>query len=282
MSEDLWEELEVVQSIYCRQGECVINDTAGSPELVVRLQGEGVVTPTVTVRMQFPSLYPGQPPTISCQCEDRSLSRELMTCLTDLSARLEGSPMITDLLNQAQEMINHRVSVEAQTTDHSLDEIGSQKTPAPSEAVGGGSGINDQGEGTVTAVLMLDHMRSKTRYIQTIQKWVSSLSIQGCLVFVGKLIFLVLQGRSADIKEYIKLQRSSNVDVDSPGRKCKERMMSVLSQGVIEGKGFQDFKVTECHSQTEVEEIFQQTELMPLYRDHILPLLKSSNIPLTK
>ncbi|XP_061192583.1 RWD domain-containing protein 3-like [Saccostrea echinata] len=282
MSEDLREELEVVQSIYCRQGECIINDTLGSPELEVRLQGEGDVTLTVTVRMQFPSLYPRQLPTVSCQCEDRSLSRELMTSLTDLSTQIQGTPMITDLLARAQEMINHRVSVEAQITDNNLDEIGSHQTPAPSEAHGGGSVKKDQGEGTVTAVLLLDHMRSKTRYIQTIQKWVTSLSIQGCLVFTGKLIFLVLQGHSANIKEYIKLQRSSNVDVDSRGKKCKERMMSVLYQGVVEGKGFQDFEVRECKSQMEIEEIFQQTELLPLYQEHIQPLLKSSNIPLTK
>ena len=55
-------------------------------------------------------------------------------------------------------------------------------------------------EEQATAILMLDHMRSKARYIQTIQKWAGSLSLKGSLLFVGKLIFIVLQGHSSNIK----------------------------------------------------------------------------------
>ena len=33
-----------------------------------------------------------------------------------------------------------------------------------------------------------------------------------------------------DIQEYIHLQRTVSVDVDSKGRSCKERMMSVLAE----------------------------------------------------
>nr|XP_022316650.1 RWD domain-containing protein 3-like [Crassostrea virginica] len=133
-------------------------------------------------------------------------------------------------------------------------------------------------------------MRSKARYTQTIQKWAGSLSLKGSLLFVGKLIFIVLQGHSSNIKEYIKLQRSSNVDVDSRGKKCKERMMSILHQGShkergeirvildsrFEEEGFTDFSVIECSSQPQVEDIFQRAELLPLYQEHILPVLTSS------
>lgn len=131
-----------------------------------------------------------------------------------------------------------------------------------------------QGEGPVTALLMLDHMRSKVRYTHTILKWATGLALAGCLLFVGKFIFIVLQGHAANVKEYIKLQRSSNVDVDSRGKKCKERMMSVLHQGILLGKGFKDFSVIECSNQQEVQEIFRRTELVPLYEDHIVPRLR--------
>lgn len=131
-----------------------------------------------------------------------------------------------------------------------------------------------QGEGPVTALLLLDHMRSKVRYTHTILKWATGLALAGCLLFVGKFIFIVLQGPAANVKEYIKLQRSSNVDVDSRGKKCKERMMSVLHQGIFLGKGFKDFSVIECSNQQEVLEIFRRTELVPLYEDHIVPRLR--------
>ena len=65
----------------------------------------------------------------------------------------------------------------------------------------GGTMVSPQGEEEeATAILMLDHMRSKARYTQTIQKWAGSLSLKGSLLFVGKLIFIVLQGHSSNIK----------------------------------------------------------------------------------
>ena len=91
---------------------CSFVDTVNSPTLVVRLQREPHLTPLVTVIMQFSSLYPGQPPTISCQCEDRLLSRKLVTCLTELSLQLQGSAMVCEILSQAQEILNQQGSIE--------------------------------------------------------------------------------------------------------------------------------------------------------------------------
>lgn len=316
MTEDLAEELSVIQAIYCRQGECSINDLGNCPELMVRLQREGEITPSATVVMQFSSLYPEQPPTISCQSQNRSWSRQLVAHLTELGKQLQGSPMVSEILNQAQEILDQLRSVgenqdTASTTgiDGGTSEakregpVSSNKAKregpvssneakrkgpvssnealregpvSSSKAQGEGpvSSSEAQGEGPVTALLMLDHMRSKVRYTHTILKWATGLALAGCLLFVGKFIFIVLQGHAANVKEYIKLQRSSNVDVDSRGKKCKERMMSVLHQGIFLGKGFKDFSVIECSNQQEVQEIFRRTELVPLYEDHIVPRLR--------
>lgn len=88
-----------------------ITDFGNCPELTVRLQREGEITPSATVVMQFSSLYPEQPPMISCQCQDRSLSRQLVTCLTELGKQLQGSPMVSEILNQAQEILDQLRSV---------------------------------------------------------------------------------------------------------------------------------------------------------------------------
>lgn len=305
MTEDLAEELSVIQAIYCRQGECSINDLGNCPELMVRLQREGEITPSATVVMQFSSLYPEQPPTISCQSQNRSWSRQLVTRLTELGKQLQGGPMVNEILNQAQEILDQLRSVgenqdTASTTgiDGGTSEAKREGPVSSNEAKREGpvssnealregpvssnealregpvSSSEAQGEGPVTALLMLDHMRSKVRYTHTILKWATGLALAGCLLFVGKFIFIVLQGHAANVKEYIKLQRSSNVDVDSHGKKCKERMMSVLHQGIFLGKGFKDFSVIECSNQQEVLEIFRRTELVPLYEDHIVPRLR--------
>lgn len=49
-------------------------------------------------------------------------------------------------------------------------------------------------------LLNLDHMRSKSKYIKTIQKWTQELDLQGRLIFYRKLIFILLQGEYSNIK----------------------------------------------------------------------------------
>lgn len=88
-----------------------ITDLGNCPELMVRLQREGEITPSATVVMQFSSLYPEQPPTISCQSQNRSWSRQLVTHLTELGKQLQGGPMVSEILNQAQEILDQFRSV---------------------------------------------------------------------------------------------------------------------------------------------------------------------------
>uniref|UniRef100_A0A4W3H5T2 RWD domain-containing protein 3 n=1 Tax=Callorhinchus milii TaxID=7868 RepID=A0A4W3H5T2_CALMI len=84
--------------------------------------------------------------------------------------------------------------------------------------------------GVWTSLLQLDHMRAKVKYIKSIEKWTSDLGLTGRLIFMDKLIFILLQGERDDIKNYLVLQKTCKVDVDSSGKKCKERMISVLRE----------------------------------------------------
>ncbi|XP_041697299.2 RWD domain-containing protein 3-like [Coregonus clupeaformis] len=76
------------------------------------------------------------------------------------------------------------------------------------------------------ALLLVDHMRSKTKYIKTIKKWSLELGLTRRLFF-GKLILVLLQEARRNIKVYIHIQRTVKVDVDSSGKRCKEKMMRV-------------------------------------------------------
>jgi len=55
-------------------------------------------------------------------------------------------------------------------------------------------------EAISTSVLKIDHMRSKTKYCKTLDKWASDLKLSGRIVFCNKLILVILQGNKSNIK----------------------------------------------------------------------------------
>ena len=71
-------------------------------------------------------------------------------------------------------------------------------------------------------------MRNKSRYTRTIARWVDELKLSGRIFFAGYLIFLLLTGTAESVKEYLRRHKTCNVDVDSSGKPCKEKMMNIL------------------------------------------------------
>lgn len=49
-------------------------------------------------------------------------------------------------------------------------------------------------------LLHVDHMRAKTNYVKTVERWASDLRLTGRLMFMGKLILILLQGDRHSIK----------------------------------------------------------------------------------
>ena len=89
---------------------------------------------------------------------------------------------------------------------------------------------NDDSRDQTILLLKLDHMRNKSRYIKTITRWVEELKLGGRVFLAGHLIFILLTGAVEDVREYLRRHKTCNVDVDSSGKPCKERMMNVLIQ----------------------------------------------------
>ncbi|KAM6948261.1 RWD domain-containing protein 3 [Aplochiton taeniatus] len=114
-----------------------------------------------------------------------------------------------------------------------------------------------------------------TRYVRLIQRWTADLQLAGRL-FLGRPILLLLQGQQDCIKEYLRLHRTERVDVDSSGKKCKERMMKVLSETpsssstVLRRSGFQ---VKDVQSQEVLRQSFEELELGDLYHHTVSTLL---------
>ncbi|XP_037999884.1 RWD domain-containing protein 3 isoform X2 [Motacilla alba alba] len=76
--------------------------------------------------------------------------------------------------------------------------------------------------------------------------------------------------------EYLILQKTSKVDVDSSGKKCKEKMMRVLCETELQSqhKRFLMFEVKEYSAPEELQKEFETAGLTTLFSEFVPPLLK--------
>ncbi|XP_051868302.1 RWD domain-containing protein 3 [Pristis pectinata] len=213
-----------------------------------------------TKKMQFKvtfQLSPGYPyclPDISISSDQLSRKQcsDLKQNLLRYAETLLSQPMVYELMTWLQ-----------QNTENSLGQ------PTVGEA---DEGDNQQhqtnaDDGTWMALLHLDHMRAKGKYIRSIEKWTSDLRLTGRLMFMGKLILILLQGEKKDIKDYLVLQKTTKVDVDSSGKRCKEKMISVLCEEKLQAgqQRLTDFAVKEFTSGCELHQEFEALGLSDLY-----------------
>ena len=79
--------------------------------------------------------------------------------------------------------------------------------------------------------MRIDHMRRPGPYKDSVLNFVRSSGVHGALVQQGRHILVLLCGSRASISRYLRMHRTTPVDVDSKGRRCKEKKMDVLWEG---------------------------------------------------
>ena len=167
-----------------------------------------VVEMSVTLQLSYPRTLPE----ISLSCTEMtkknlcSLRNKMVEYATNLLAS-NPEPMVMDLALWLQE--NAGLFCDKSVSNRNRN--------------------NDSRDNTIL-LLKLDHMRNKNRYIKTITRWVDELKLCGRIFLAGYLIFILLTGAAEDVREYLRRHKTCNVDVDSSGKPCKERMMNVLVQ----------------------------------------------------
>uniref|UniRef100_A0A3Q2TVF3 RWD domain-containing protein 3 n=2 Tax=Fundulus heteroclitus TaxID=8078 RepID=A0A3Q2TVF3_FUNHE len=127
-----------------------------------------------------------------------------------------------------------------------------------------------------TSILMLDHIRSQKRYIGLLECWSQQLQLAGRLL-LGQIILIILLGERPKIKEFCRRLKTVKVDVDSSGKKCKERMMKVLAENPSSfpcQQSFQGFAVTNYKSLSELTGVFEKLNMAGLYQQ-MLPSLSA-------
>lgn len=78
-------------------------------------------------------------------------------------------------------------------------------------------------------IVHLDHIRSETKYLKTLESWSQELAVRGRVINAGiHFIYIILMGCGDSLRELLRRWQTSVIDVDTCGRPCKERLMSVL------------------------------------------------------
>ena len=80
-------------------------------------------------------------------------------------------------------------------------------------------------------IARIDHMRNEVKYFKTLRSWASELEICGKIVNAGlHAIYVILVGSTNRLSEFLRRWKTQNVDVDSQGKPCKEKLISTLCQ----------------------------------------------------
>ncbi|KAM9366365.1 RWD domain-containing protein 3 isoform 2-T3 [Symphorus nematophorus] len=255
MSEAAVEEVSVLSSIYCGEGEFQLIQQSAQDGLLVQINSTVGEERGLDVSLLFHlhPHYPSCPPDISVSSTGLSRTRchNIRQKLLDQAAALTPEPMVHQLVQWLQ-------CVEVPQDGRGGEEEGKER----------------EKEEEWTAVLLLDHIRSRNRYTGLLERWSQQLQLTGRLL-LGRSILVILQGARPKIKEFCRLLKTVKVDVDSSGKKCKERMMTVLIETPSDssgGHGLHGFVVKNYKSLPELTAVFQEINMTELYQQ-ILPSL---------
>ena len=253
--EDIREEVGILQSIFCQDDEFQMHTDLES----LRDDQEYSITFSINIYLNceeafqqeinsgdslgpLGALWPNQPSTTTKSCvftvtldskypkevqnislkstnftnsKLKEMKSELWKYLEQLLVENDGKemPIIMDLIQWIKD--NYYKFVQQSSSSSSL-------------VAQRGGGAQNNAELSKCVLLKLDHMRSKQKYRKLIVKFANEFVLSGRLLFYGKMIWIILYGKSENIREYLKWHKTGNVDVDSSGKPCKERMMTVL------------------------------------------------------
>uniref|UniRef100_A0A8P0PHZ8 RWD domain-containing protein 3 n=2 Tax=Canis lupus familiaris TaxID=9615 RepID=A0A8P0PHZ8_CANLF len=152
-------------------------------------KAEGLTGADVPLELVFhlPVNYPSCLPGISVHSKHltRAQSMTVKEKLLKQAENLLSEPMIHELVLWIQQNLRHI-----------LNQL---ETGSGSEKCTFATGMTVD-DGLWITLLHLDHMRAKTKYVKTVEKWASDLKLTGRLMFMGKIILILLQGDRSNIK----------------------------------------------------------------------------------
>lgn len=254
MSEAALEEVSVLSSIYCGEGEFELVQQSADG-VTVQITSSVVDGQKVSVLFHLPPTYPLCLPDISVSS----------SALTRTQCQDVRQKLLLQAATLPPEAMVHQLIENLQTLEVSESSPESEMRPDKDQ---------DQDQEQWVSILSLDHIRSRNRYVSLLERWSKQLQLTGRLI-LGRNILVLLQGNRDSIKEFCCLLKTAKVDVDSSGKKCKERLMKVLIETplTVTENSLQGFVVKECQSLPELSAAFEEIHLTEVFKK-ILPSLR--------
>ena len=143
---------------------------------------------------------------------------------TFLNLIFSGSPMLYQLCQIAKESVELLLGTVLSTSDAAVVD---ESNIAPS----------------VATLVEINHMRDQSRYVKNLSSWAEELHVELKVLHLKfrKLDnhWIIVIGNEKRVKIFKKYLRTRNVDIDSKGRPCKERLVKdVASKNMNEIKEY--------------------------------------------
>ena len=240
-----WEEILTLEAVY-GEGFALISDRRVKWDeksddrgqlLTFSITRQIEVSRKVTILFKLPKLYPKVSPEIDIKCNYNVSSELLERCWQEAEV-VSQSYKGECCLYQVAEAIFSTI-----TDEHSRSESSGvvDVTRSQCDGVKLGTCPTAVEHTTLThtncvCVVSLDHMHNAALYKKNLSSW--SVGLETCtMVNAGRhCLLVVLTGPSREIEGFLQTWKTQNVDVDSKGRPCKERMMTIVCKEVLSRK----------------------------------------------
>ncbi|XP_057370190.1 RWD domain-containing protein 3-like isoform X2 [Daphnia carinata] len=252
-NDDIADEVQALSAILCADQEFQVQ-SINEKEIVLVIHPHQIKNHliTLTVILDMKS-YPVSSPQLSVQSP--RLSRAALdiidTLIKEEAYKLRGQVTILSLIEWLVRYCN----------------LYEEKTIPATESLTG------EAEYEYTTIAHLHHIRSKTIYVKTLSQWFRELDLHGVLISYRRWIFLMISGNKNNLQLYLKRHRTQNVDIDSVGRPCKERMLTVLGQveGRLDAASVLDEVVLDDSSEDWLKYWSSRPSLASIYQKFIQP-----------
>ncbi|PAA70149.1 hypothetical protein BOX15_Mlig024274g1, partial [Macrostomum lignano] len=185
-------------------------------------------------------------------CSTKQLEELVTSSLAASAESLAGAPALMQLVQVLVDLLDELESDCASPSGESQT-----VSPAAVDAQGVPASADCSQDATAWRCVLvhLEHMRSRKIYLSHLRSWTDSLGAGfSCRVLLHDCrssiaAHLLLAGPAARVAEFLRRLRTERVDIDSRGRPCRERLMSVLldeSAGRRDASDASGFKTLTC------------------------------------
>ena len=206
------EEVDCLAAIYGHEN---VEYDSGAKIVKISMEKADII---ITLTLQLNESYPDTcPDKVSIRFQP-SISTELVSkaeayVRSGLENCLGDSYLMNAVVALQDYVADHVMKVTEEENENVHDEVLKQK-PQPRK--------------NWIVVLKLDHMRNRQKYLKHLKKWSNELRVR-VSVFVLRSVkyVIVLDGEKTDVDRFIVNWKTQCVDVDSKGKPCKEKLMTI-------------------------------------------------------